>query len=134
MLAIARSTLRTRRAAFTGAFIAIARAVALVYAMGQVMTAALTSPGPGRFAAADAVVTAHATVTFGRGEDAEHVPVAPAPRLSAADVARIAAIPGVRSATGDLAFPAVIGATTLEAHGWASAPLTPFDLVSGHAP
>ena len=134
MLAIARSTVRTRLAAFTGALIAIALAVALVYAMGQVMTAALTSPGPGRFAAADAVVTAHASVQFGSGENAEHVPVAPAPRLSQAEVARIAALPGVSAAVGDLAIPAALGDTTVEAHGWASAALTPFRLVAGRAP
>jgi putative ABC transport system permease protein len=134
VFALARSTLRTRRAAFTGAFIAIALAVTLVYAMGQVMTAALTSPGPGRFATADAVVTKHASVQFGSGEDAEHVPVAPAPRLSAADVARIAALPGVDAAVADLAFPAALGQRTLEGHGWSSAALTPFDLTAGHAP
>jgi putative ABC transport system permease protein len=134
VLALARSTLRTRRAAFAGAFLAIALAVTLVYAMGQIMTAGLTSPGPGRFAAADAVVTKHASVQFGSGEDAEHVPVAPAPRLSDADVARIAALPGIDAAVGDLAFPATLGHRALEAHGWGSAALTPSHLTAGHAP
>lgn len=134
MFALARSTLRTRRAAFAGAFIAIALAVTLVSAMGQIMTAALLSPGAGRFATADAVVTKHASVQFGSGEDAERVPVAPAPRLSQADIARVGALPGVDAAIGDVAFPAALGARTLEGHGWASAALTPFELTAGHAP
>jgi len=134
MLALAASSLRSRRAAFTGAFVAVALAVTIVYAMGQVMAAALTSPGAGRLATADAVVTGHASVQFGSGEDAEQVPVAPAPRLTDADVARVRAIPGVREAVGDLAFPAAVGDRDAEAHGWASARLTPFTLVAGRAP
>ena len=70
------------------------------------MAGALSAPGPGRFAAADAVVRADPTVTIGRGDDAERVDVVPAPRLPAAAVERAAAVPGVERAVGDVAFPA----------------------------
>ena len=62
MLRISWQTLRSRRGALTGAFVAIWLAVTLAYATGLLMSGALGAPGPGRFAAADAVVRADPTV------------------------------------------------------------------------
>ena len=94
-------------------------------------------PGAGRFAATDAVVRADPTVTIGRGEDAEGIDVIPGPRLPAATVERVAAVPGVARAVGDVAFPAgawdergrplrAERADRLIGHGWDSAALTPY--------
>ena len=137
MLRISLQTLRARRATLTGAFVAILLAVTLASATGLLMAGALGPPGAGRFAAADAVVRADPTVTIGRGEDAEGVDVIPGPRLPEATVERVAAVPGVARAVGDIAFPAgawdargrqleADGADRLIGHGWASAALTPY--------
>ncbi len=106
MLRISLQTLRARRATLAGAFVAIWLAVTLASATGLLMAGALGPPGAGRLAAADAVVRADPTVTIGRGEDAEGVDVVPGPRLPASAVARVAAVPGVARAVGDIAFPA----------------------------
>ena len=71
MLRISLQTLRARRTTLAGAFAAIWLAVTLAYATGLLMAGALSAPGPGRFAAADAVVRADPTVTVGAGDDAE---------------------------------------------------------------
>ena len=105
MLRISWQTLRARRTTLAGAFVAIWLAVTLAYATGLLMTGALSAPGPGRFAAADAVVRADPAVVVGRGEDAERVDVIPAPRLPAETVVACAAVPGVARAIGDVAFP-----------------------------
>ncbi len=145
MLRISFQTLRARRATLAGGFIAIWLAVTVAYATGLLMTGALSSPGPGRFAAADAVVRADPTVVIGNGDDAERVDVVPAPRLPASAVERAAAVPGVERAIGDVTFPASAwdsrgrslgadGADRIQAHGWPSAALTPYELRGGRAP
>ncbi len=145
MLRISWQTLRTRRATLAGAFIAIWLAVTLAYATGMLMAGALSSPGPGRMSATDAVVRADPTVTIGRGEDAEGIDVVPAPRLPASDVARVAGVDGVQRAVGDVSFAAGVldgsgrpvhadGADRVRGHGWASAALTPYRLTAGRAP
>ena len=106
MLRISWQTLRARRATLAGAFVAILLAVTLAYAAGLLLAGALSAPGPGRLAAADAVVRADPTVTYGHGEDAEGVDAVPAPRLPAAAVDRAASVPGVARAVGDVTFPA----------------------------
>ena len=77
MLRISWQTLRARRTTLAGAFVAIWLAVTLAYATGLLMAGALSAPGPGRLAAADAVVRADPTVTVGPGDDAEQVDVVP---------------------------------------------------------
>src|SRR5215218_10864031 len=106
MLRISLQTLRARRGSLAGAFVAIWLGVTLACATGLLMAGALGPPGAGRLAAADAVVRADPTVTSGRGEDAEEVDVVPGPRLPRASVERVAAVPGVARAVGDIAFPA----------------------------
>ena len=106
MLRISLQTLRARRATLAGAFVAIWLAVTLACATGLLMAGALGPPGAGRLAAADAVVRADPTVTIGHGEDAEGVDVIPGPRLPMPTVERVAAVPGVARAVGDVAFPA----------------------------
>ena len=82
MLRISLQTLRARRGSLAGAFVAIFLAVSVAYATGLLMAGALSAPGPGRLAAADAVVRADPTVTVG-SSDPEQVDVIPAPRLPA---------------------------------------------------
>ena len=145
MLRISWQTLRARRATLAGAFLAIFLAVTVAYAAGLLLSGALSAPGPGRLAAADAVVRADPTVTYGHGEDAEGVEAVPAPRLPAAAVARARSIRGVARAVGDISFAVGIwdargrrleapDATRVRGHGWTSAELTPYRLSEGRAP
>jgi len=114
-------------------------------AAGQIMATALGAPGPGRFAAAEAVVRADPTVVIGHGDNADKVDVLRSALLPAAAVARVAAVPGVRVAVGDVAFPLTVigrdgaplparGGGPARGHGWQSAALTPYRLAVGRAP
>src|SRR4051794_19472789 len=139
MLRISLQTLRARRGSLAGAFVAIFLAVMLAYATGLLMAGALSAPGPGRLAAADAVVRADPTVTVG-SRDPERVDVHPGPRLPAGAVSRAAKVRGVAAAIGDVSFAVGVpaaharGTDRLQGHGWASAALTPYRLTAGHAP
>jgi putative ABC transport system permease protein len=55
-------------------------------------------------------------------------------RVSSALAARLAAVPGVRSAIGDVSVPAGLGDRAVVAHGWSSAALTPYVLSAGRPP
>src|SRR3954471_14873714 len=145
MLRISLQTLRARRGTLAGAFVAICLAVTLASAAGLLMAAALGPPGAGRLAEADAVVRADPTVTVVQGEDAEAIDVIPGPRAPSTTVERVAAVPGVARAVGDIAFPAAAWndraqpvhaerADRLIGHGWDSAALTPYRLTDGRAP
>jgi putative ABC transport system permease protein len=137
--------LRTRPGSFAGTFVMLAMTATIVAAAAQIMATALGAPGPGRFAAADAVVRANPTVKLGSGDNADSVDVQRAALLPADAVARVATVPGVRSAVGDVTFPLTVvgrdgaplptrGAAPAHAHGWPSAALTPYRLARGHAP
>lgn len=137
--------LRMRGGSLAGTFVMIAMTAAIVAVAAQLMATALGAPGPGRFAAADAVVRANPTVTFGHGEDAEKVDVQRSALLPPDALARAAAVPGVRAAVGDVAFPLTVigrggaplatrGDAPAHGHGWDSAALTPYRLAAGTAP
>jgi putative ABC transport system permease protein len=82
-----------------------------------------------RYAGATAVVTGQ------QKAGADHdVPLGERARVSSALVARLAAVPGVRSAIGDVSVPAGLGDRTTVAHGWSSAALTPYVLSAGRPP
>ena len=113
MLLISLQTLRARRATLAGAFVAIWLAVMLAYATGTLMAGALSAPGPGRLAAADAVVRADPTVTIGHGDDAEKVDVVPGAAAPPAAVERAPELRASPGPIGDVAFAAA--PTTLAA-------------------
>ncbi|HYB30261.1 MAG TPA: ABC transporter permease [Solirubrobacteraceae bacterium] len=139
MLRLALWTVRARRASLAGAFIAVLLAVALTTACAVLMASALQAPGPGPFAAADAVITAHSKIYIGYAAD-QNTGVFPAPRLPATTVARASGVPGVARAIGDISFPVVVfdsagrtGEGNSWGHGWSSASLAPYR-VSGTPP
>jgi len=139
MLRLALWTVRARRASLAGAFVAVMLAVALTTACAVLMASALRAPGPGRFGAADAVVTAHSKIYIGYAAD-QNTGVFPAPRLPATTVTRASGVPGVARAIGDVSFPVVafdsagrtVGGNSW-GHGWSSASLAPYT-VSGTPP
>src|SRR5881275_2012845 len=127
MLRLAILGARGRLATFTGALTA---AAVLATAWGMQLESILRSHTPvERYAAAAAVVTGEQRV----GTDHD-VFLSERNRVSSALTARLAAVPGVRAAIGDVSLPARLGARATYAHGWGSAALTPYVLSAGRAP
>jgi putative ABC transport system permease protein len=130
MLRLAILSARGRLGTFTGALVALIASSALVMAGAMPFEAALrTQPPVERYAATSAVVTGQQIV----GADHD-VPLGERARVSSALAARLAAVPGVRSAIGDVSAPARLGARDAVVHGWGSAALTPYVLTAGRPP
>src|SRR6476469_4210431 len=130
MLRIAILTARSRIGLFAGSFLAFMASAVLVMAGGMLLLGALrTHPPVERYAATAAVVTGQQIV----GADHD-VPLGERARVSSALAGRVAAVPGVRAAIGDVSAPARLGARAAVVHGWGSAPLTPYVLTAGRPP
>ena len=113
MLRLALLSSRGRLATFTGALIALTASSVLVMAGTMQLEAALkTHPPVERYAAAKAVVTGQQIV----GSDHDVV-LGERARVSSALSARLAAVPGVRAAIGDVSVPARLGGRAAAAHG-----------------
>jgi putative ABC transport system permease protein len=130
VLRLAALSARARPGAFTGALIALFAAAVLSMAWGMQLESILRTHAPvERYAAAVAVVTGQQEV--GTGHD---VPLGERARVSSALTPRLAAVPGVRAAIGDVSVPALLGDKTVVAHGWSSAALAPYVLTAGRPP
>ncbi|WP_328518896.1 FtsX-like permease family protein [Kribbella sp. NBC_00359] len=135
MIRLALITLRYRTAAFLAVFVAVLLGSALLSAAGGLLETGLRlNAPPQRLAAAPILVT---------GDPAYHPPngsgSAAFPERHPVDAGlatKLAGTPGVAQAIPDRSFPAAVspGTTPLIGHGWASAPLTPYQLKAGHAP
>ena len=130
MLRLALLSARGRFGAFTGALVALFAAAVLSMAWGMQLESILRTHSPvERFAGATAVVTGQ------QKAGADHdVLLGERARVSSALIARLAAVPGVRAAIGDVSVPALLGAKAAIAHGWSSAALTPYVLSAGRPP
>jgi len=130
MLRLAVLSARGRSGAFTGALVALFAAAVLSMAWGMQLESILRTHAPvERYAAAAAVVTGQQEA--GAGHD---VLLGERARVSSALIARLAAVPGVRAAIGDVSVPAMLGGKSVVAHGWGSAALTPYVLSAGRPP
>jgi putative ABC transport system permease protein len=130
MLRLAVLSARGRLGTFAGALVALfaAAVLSMAWAM-QLESIVRTHPPVERYADAAAVVTGQQQA--GAGHD---VPLGERARVSAALAARLAAVPGVRSAIGDVSVPAGLAGRAVVAHGWSSAALTPYVLSAGRPP
>src|SRR6516165_3152128 len=130
MLRLAVLSARGRLGTFAGALVALFAASVLSMAWGMQLESILrTHPPVERYAGATAVVTGQQTV--GAGHD---VLLGERARVSSALTARLAAVPGVQAAIGDVSVPARLGDRATVAHGWSSAALTPYVLSAGRPP
>ncbi|MEV6235132.1 ABC transporter permease [Lentzea sp. NPDC051838] len=137
MLTLALQTVKARTSGFVGAFIAVLCGTALVAACGILMESGFRGGVPTqRYAAADVVVTGDRTVRPPGGDVLAFEHASEQPGIPAALVAKIAAVPGVKSAVAELTFPAVVVGAEKPAlgHNWESAVLAPFTLKQGNAP
>src|ERR1700756_3247715 len=130
MLRLALFSARGRLGTFTGALIALFAASVLSMAWGMQLESMLRTHAPvERYAGAAAGVAGQQNV----GADHD-VQLAERARVSTALTARLAGLPGVRAAVGDVSVPARLGDRTAVAHGWSSAALTPYVLSAGRPP
>ena len=130
MLRLSILSARGRLGTFTGALIALFAASVLAMAWGMQLESMLrTHPPVERYAGAAAVVAAQQNV----GADHD-VQLTERARVSTALTARLAGLPGVRAAIGDVSVPARLGDRADVAHGWSSAALTPYVLSAGRPP
>src|SRR5690348_13550340 len=121
---------RGRLSAFTGALVALFAASVLTTAWGMQLESVLRGHPPvERYAGAAAVVTGDQII----GPDHD-VPLSERARVSSALTSRLAAVPGVRAAIGDVSVPVRLANRDAVAHGWESARLTPYALTAGRAP
>ncbi|MFE7038711.1 FtsX-like permease family protein [Streptomyces atratus] len=156
MLRYALQTIRDRKGGFLGAFLALMCAAALITACGTLLETGLRGRiATERYAAAPLVVSAdqnvHRTTVKHKGNGKTKVkhkakPVAERAWLPAGIADRISNLKGVRKVVPELTFLAQpvtrsatqsvsqLAARPSYGHSWASAPLTPFALVSGRAP
>jgi putative ABC transport system permease protein len=141
---------RRRPAPLIGTFVGLALAGMLVTVITCLIGTSVTMTVPAqRLAAASVVVTGNQNVhvTSGQGQNAStDVLALPAyRRLPAGLATQLAKVPGVAAAVPDVSVPLALrvpdgrvltGSATdpLTGYGWQSAPLTPFTVVSGHAP
>src|SRR3954463_1993078 len=130
MLRLALLSSRGRLGTFTGALVALIAASVLTTAWGMQLESVLRGHPPvERYAGAAAVVTGQQIV----GPDHD-VPLSERARVSSGLISRLGVVPGVRAASGDVSVPVRLGAREAVAHGWGSAPLTPYVLSAGRAP
>lgn len=143
-------SMRRRPAPLIGTFVALTLACMLVTVTTCLIGTSLTLTVPAqRLAGTSVVVTGNqnVSVTSGQGQNAStDVLALPAyRRLPASLATQLAAVPGVAAAVPDVSVPLALqaphgrvmtgsAAEPLTGHGWQSAPLTPFTVVSGHAP
>src|SRR3954469_6971544 len=121
---------RGRLGTFTGALVALFAASVLTTAWGMQLESVLRGHPPvERYAGAAAVVAGQQVV----GPDHD-VPLSERARVSSALTSRLAGVPGGRGAIGDVSAPVRLGNREAVAHGWGSAPLTPYVLTAGRAP
>ena len=107
MLRLAVLSARGRLGTFTGALVALFAAAVLSMAWGMQLESILRTQSPvERYAGAAAVVTGQQEV----GADHD-VLLGERARVSSALAARLAAVPGVRAAIGDVSVPALLGGT-----------------------
>lgn len=142
MLSVALKTLRARKGAFAGTFLALACASCLVTASGVLVESGLrASVEPYRYAGAEAVLGGDPAVEFD-GRHRTTGAVLPEPvGLPRETVQEVAGLSGVRTVVGDhrlsldVVSPERDGEVTpVSGHGWDTAPLGPFTLVDGEAP
>ncbi|MGW5652803.1 ABC transporter permease [Streptomyces humi] len=149
MLRYALKTVRARKAAFLGAFLALLCAAALISACGTLLDTGLRGTiRTERYAATPVVVSAdqyvhRTTVKHKHGKTkVKHKakPIAERAWLPADLAARLARTPGVARVVPELTFLAQpstrdgTGGRTAYGHAWESAALTPYRLVTGVAP
>ncbi|MFL6072764.1 MAG: ABC transporter permease [Mycobacteriales bacterium] len=147
MIRLALGTIRSRKGAFAGAFVAILLSSTLASACGTLMESALRAGAPTeRYSGVPVVVGGKQSVswTTGHGEDreTESDSLPEKVRLDPGMATTLRGLSGVDRVVTEVSVPGQLFAAdrpvpankALWAHGWDSAGLTPFRLTAGRAP
>ncbi|MEV4180284.1 FtsX-like permease family protein [Streptosporangium canum] len=139
MIGFALNTLRHRKAAFAGAFLALVCAAALVCACGILLDTGLRGAvEPVRYAGTPVLVAGdqnvRETTRDGDKVKSKAKPVSDRAWIPSSLADRLRTVPGVRKVVTEVTFPATVEGRPVWGHGWESAPLTPFTLREGRAP
>lgn len=111
VLEIAWKTLRARKAAFLGAFVALFCGTAVLAASGILVESGMrTSVRPERYAGAAVMVGGNQTLRIPGGDFTVQETLPERARLKADTVRAVAGVPGVERAVGDYSFAVVLGA------------------------
>ncbi|MGW4465764.1 FtsX-like permease family protein [Micromonospora sp. NPDC004704] len=143
MFGLAAQMLRFRKGSFVATFVAIAAGIMILMVCGLLVESGLRYHGlPQRYAGTVAVV-AHRDLTvpgpemFGETEPPTTVALPERGGVPDSLVESIAAVPGVAGAVGDRSIVATLAASPglpTAGHGWGSAALAPYRVVSGTPP
>ncbi|MFJ3663404.1 ABC transporter permease [Streptomyces sp. NPDC090119] len=142
-LSLAWSTIRGRKGGFIGSFVAIAAGSAVITACGILLMSGLTTGvTPERYAGAAVVIGGEQSYWL---DESSEVRYSERVTLPADKVDAVAAVPGVKSAVGDVDVN--VGVLTSDGeevggpdgfpvfgHGWSGASLGPFSVREGSAP
>jgi putative ABC transport system permease protein len=134
------SSIRYHRRGLTSVFLAILLASTLLTALGVLLESGRSGGiAPARYAGADVIVGASQELpayrTPGSSSTKAPVPFSERAGLPDATVAKVAAVPGVDRAIADVTIPLTTSAQReVDAHGWSTAALAPYELTSGRAP
>ncbi|GAA1816280.1 ABC transporter permease [Actinomadura chokoriensis] len=142
MLGLAAQMLRHRKGTFVATFLALAAGVLVLTVCGVLAESGLRYKGePQRYGAASAVIAEHELTVQGPerfGERETSTVALPEPgTVPESLVGEVAAVRGVASAVPDRTIAVAAAAAPkvpVAGHGWASAALTPYRVVSGTAP
>jgi putative ABC transport system permease protein len=141
MFRLALRTLRLRKGGFIATFVAVFFGAVIVMACGGLMeTGIRTAVPPQRLAAAPIVVTGAQSFELPKkdpadeNEDSQTAKLPERVQLDSGLVNKIAAVPGVTAAIGEVSFPVLRDGVDLLGRSWDSAPLTPYTLTSGNPP
>lgn len=147
MVGMALRTIRTRWKLFFGTFVALTFGITVMASMFNILFTInqkrAFQDSPTRYGAASAVIVADQQLHNKQGDGSDQTVTLQDWRPLLASTAKaVSGVDGVKSVIVDRSFSATItnkpGATQPEnrqtGHGWSSAQLTPFHLVSGHEP
>ncbi|MFH9349069.1 ABC transporter permease [Kitasatospora sp. NPDC017646] len=142
-LSLAWSTIKGRKGGFAGSFVAIAAGSAVITACGILLMSGLsTGVTPERYSGTSVVLSAEQSYWL---DESSEVRYSERVTLPADKVAAVAAVPGVKSAVGDVNVQLSVMAPNGDAvggpdgfpvfgHGWSGAALGPFAVGTGRAP
>lgn len=132
MTTLAGANIRRHRGGFAGMFVAVFFATLLVTGLGVLIESGVRGGiEPQRYAGADVVVGGRQSLGVKEEVDQPFAERAP---LAAGTAADLAALPGVAWAVADVTVPLTWSGRPVEAHGWGSAALTPYEIREGRAP
>ncbi|MEU6612397.1 FtsX-like permease family protein [Streptomyces parvus] len=135
MIGLALRSLKFHKGGFIASFIALFFGASIVIACGGLLETGVRGlAAPQRYGAAPIVVTGDQNYPGSNKVFQERV------RLDAADVRKVAAVPGVKAAVPDVSLPVTLlpdggkGGVQATGHGWASASVGPYSVTEGAPP